>query len=114
MDAPLLAHAPDALASLRRPTADDPLRVLISGCLAGRPCGVDATDYGMGHALGDLVALPTVRDPKVPPHESPSGSAKPSRTRLQPWPRPDRRSRRRRRTRKQPSWQKRLIALCTA
>ena len=61
MDAPLLAHAPDALASLRRPTADDPLRVLISGCLAGRPCGVDATDYGMGHALGDLVALPTVR-----------------------------------------------------
>jgi len=44
----------------RKATADEPLRVLVSGCIAGLPCGVDGTDYGMAGALGDLLELPTV------------------------------------------------------
>lgn len=46
---------------MRQPTAHDPLRVLLSGCLAGWSCGVDGTDYGMGQKLGGLLALPTLR-----------------------------------------------------
>jgi uncharacterized protein YbbK (DUF523 family) len=57
----LLAHSPDALAAVRTPSSADPLRVLVSGCLAGLPCGVDGTDYGMGGALRELLSLPTVR-----------------------------------------------------
>lgn len=56
----LLAHHPDALARLRPPTPSDPWRVLVSGCLAGWPCGVDGTDYGLAAALAELLALPTV------------------------------------------------------
>jgi len=57
----LLAHHPELLVSLRTPTAADPWRVLVSGCLAAWPCGVDGTDYGLGVALGGLLALPTIR-----------------------------------------------------
>jgi uncharacterized protein YbbK (DUF523 family) len=56
-----LPHAPTQLDTFRRPTAAEPLRVLVSGCLAGLPCGVDGTDYGMGGALRDLLSLPTVK-----------------------------------------------------
>lgn len=55
-----LPHDPDALARLRVPSARDPLRLLVSGCLAGRPCGVDGTDYDLGAPLRSLLALPTV------------------------------------------------------
>lgn len=55
-----LAHTDD-LSFLRRPTPADPWRVLISGCLAGLPCGVDGTDYGMGGHAFPLFDLPTVR-----------------------------------------------------
>jgi uncharacterized protein YbbK (DUF523 family) len=58
---PRLPHDPGAIDRLRVPTADDPLRVLISGCLAGHPCGVEGTDYGLGEVLRDLFALPTLR-----------------------------------------------------
>ncbi len=51
-----LAHAPDALLALRTPTPESPLRVLVSGCLAGLPCGVNATDYGLGELMRDLLA----------------------------------------------------------
>lgn len=57
----LLAHHPDLLGALREPTAMDPWRVLVSGCLAAWPCGVDGTDYGLGRALHELLSLPTVR-----------------------------------------------------
>jgi uncharacterized protein YbbK (DUF523 family) len=58
-----LAHAPAGFDDLRRPTVDVPLRVLVSGCLAGLPCGVDGTDYGLGDILRPLLRLPilTVR-----------------------------------------------------
>lgn len=55
-----LAHTDD-LSFLRTPTADDPWRILISGCLAGLPCGVDGTDYGMGGHPFPLFDQPTVR-----------------------------------------------------
>jgi uncharacterized protein YbbK (DUF523 family) len=58
---PRLAHDHASIADLRRPTAQAPLRVLVSGCLAGVRCGIDGTDYGMGGALGELTQLPMVR-----------------------------------------------------
>lgn len=57
----LVAHHPELVDTLRTPTAADPWRVLVSGCLAGWPCGVDGTDYGLGVRLADLLALPGVR-----------------------------------------------------
>lgn len=69
-----LPHAPEALAALRVPTAADPLRVLVSGCLTGQPCGVDGTDYGMGGALGDLLALPTVEATAFCPEDAGIGT----------------------------------------
>lgn len=56
-----LVDHPERLSALREPTVSQPLRVLVSGCISGMPCGVDGTDYGMGGALDWLVSLPTVR-----------------------------------------------------
>jgi uncharacterized protein YbbK (DUF523 family) len=56
----LLAHSLGLWETLRRPSIEDPLRVLISGCILGQKCGVDGSDYGMGGALTPLVSLPTV------------------------------------------------------
>lgn len=60
-DALLLAHHPESMAALRRPTEQDPWRILVSGCLAGLPCGVDGGDYGLGALLRDMFALRTAR-----------------------------------------------------
>jgi uncharacterized protein YbbK (DUF523 family) len=57
----LLAYHPALIDGLREPTAAEPWRVLVSGCLAGWSCGVDGTDYGLAVTLADLVALPTFR-----------------------------------------------------
>lgn len=57
----LLSRNPAALATIRRPTADDPLRILTSGCLAGRPVGINGTDYGLGARLASWRELVTVR-----------------------------------------------------
>jgi uncharacterized protein YbbK (DUF523 family) len=57
----LLAHHPDRIDSLREPTADDPWRVVVSGCLAGWACGVDGSDYGLGASLHDLLSRPLLR-----------------------------------------------------
>jgi uncharacterized protein YbbK (DUF523 family) len=56
----LLAYHPELVATLREPSAEDPWRVLVSGCLAGWGCGVDGSDYGLGVKLADLLALPTL------------------------------------------------------
>ncbi|MCB9684628.1 MAG: DUF523 domain-containing protein [Alphaproteobacteria bacterium] len=56
-----LPHDPEALAALRIPTEDDPWRVLLSGCMAGWPCGVDGTSYGMEGAAGWLATCPRIR-----------------------------------------------------
>jgi uncharacterized protein YbbK (DUF523 family) len=57
----LLAYHPTLIDELREPTAADPWRVLVSGCLAGWACGVDGSDYGLGVKLRDFLALPTFR-----------------------------------------------------
>lgn len=56
----LLAHSEHGVRGLRVPSVAEPLRILVSGCLAGLPCGVDGTDYGMGHVLDAILRLPTV------------------------------------------------------
>lgn len=55
----LLAYDATAVDALRVPTPSDPWRVLLSGCLASWPCGVDGTDYGLGASLREMVELPT-------------------------------------------------------
>ncbi|MDP6934512.1 MAG: 2-thiouracil desulfurase family protein [Myxococcota bacterium] len=45
-----LPHHSEAIQALRTPSVESPWRVLLSGCLAGLPCGVDGTDYGLGAA----------------------------------------------------------------
>ena len=57
----LLPYHPEVLAALRTPTESDPWRVLVSGCLAAWPCGVEGTDYGLGTKLTDLFRLSTFR-----------------------------------------------------
>jgi len=57
----LLAHHPSLVAALREPSAADPWRVLVSGCLAGWRCGVDGSDYGLPVTIADLLVLPTLR-----------------------------------------------------
>jgi uncharacterized protein YbbK (DUF523 family) len=56
-----LPHHPEAVDALRTPTAADPWRVLISGCLAGLACGVDGTDYGLKAARPRWFSDPRVR-----------------------------------------------------
>jgi len=55
----LLPYHPEFLSELREPTAHDPWRVLISGCLAGWKCGIDGSDNGVGTTLDDLLRLST-------------------------------------------------------
>ncbi len=56
-----LAHHTTAIATLRQPTPSDPLRVLVSGCLTGLPCGVEGTDYGLGAVLWEFLSLKTLK-----------------------------------------------------
>jgi uncharacterized protein YbbK (DUF523 family) len=58
---PLLPYRPEIVAALREPGANDPWRVLVSGCLAGWQCGVNGTDYGLGSGGVALFSLPTIR-----------------------------------------------------
>ncbi|MBK9001029.1 MAG: DUF523 domain-containing protein [Myxococcales bacterium] len=69
-----LAHHPDLPLPLRVPTAAEPLRVLVSGCLAGLPCGVNGTDYGLGAVLRDLLSLDVVKAIPFCPEESGLGT----------------------------------------
>ena len=48
----LLAYHPTLVDSLRRPTVECPLRVLVSGCLAAWSCGAFGTDYGWARPPG--------------------------------------------------------------
>jgi uncharacterized protein YbbK (DUF523 family) len=57
---PKLVDHPELIAALPVPTAAQPWRVLISGCMAGWGCGVDGTDYGMAAALEHFARLPNL------------------------------------------------------
>ncbi len=69
-----LPHNPASLAALRVFTAQDPLRLVVSGCLSGRPCGIDGTDNGLSEALRSLLALPTVSVASFCPEEFAMGT----------------------------------------
>ena len=58
---PLLPHNEGALTSLRVPTVNDPLRVLVSGCLMGWPVTTDGTDAGLGGSLHAITSMPNVK-----------------------------------------------------
>lgn len=49
---------PEIVQRLPTPTVASPWRILVSGCMLGWACGVDATDYGMGGALSAFATLP--------------------------------------------------------
>ena len=70
----LLAHHPEALSALRSPTVAEPLRVLVSGCLLGMPCGVDGTDYGLASPMRALLSLPTILPIAFCPEEHAMGA----------------------------------------
>lgn len=46
---------------MRTPTIEEPWRILVSGCLAGLPCGVNGTDYGLGANQPEWFSDPRVR-----------------------------------------------------
>ncbi len=56
-----LPHHPELFESVRTPSPEDPLRILISGCLVGLPVAVDGTDYGLGAALPGWLRSSSVR-----------------------------------------------------
>lgn len=70
----LLPHSPASVAQLRAPSGGAPLRVLVSGCLAGLPCGVNGTDYGLGAALREILALPTIKPFSFCPEDTAIGT----------------------------------------
>lgn len=57
------AHLPDLtfLDSLPKPTAESPLPVLFSACLAGTLCGFDGTDNGSYPVAQSLLKLPQIK-----------------------------------------------------
>jgi uncharacterized protein YbbK (DUF523 family) len=55
-------------------TVEAPLRVLVSGWLAGRPCGADGTSYGEHPLARRLLDLPNVRAVPFCPEEDSFGT----------------------------------------
>ena len=55
-------------------TAEAPLRVLTSACLAGDPCGVDGTSYGEYRLAKHLLGLPNVKQVKFCPEHDAFGT----------------------------------------
>ncbi len=53
--------APEMILRLREFTAEEPLRLLVSGCLYGTACGYDGSTYGEHPAIRHLLGLPNVR-----------------------------------------------------
>lgn len=55
-------------------TAEAPMRLLVSGCVAGLPCGVDGTSYGEYPVARKIVTMPNVRAVAFCPEESEFGT----------------------------------------
>jgi hypothetical protein len=57
------AHLPTAerIAAWADFSPDQPLRILASGCLAGKHCGYDGTSYGEHALVANLFGLPNVQ-----------------------------------------------------
>jgi uncharacterized protein YbbK (DUF523 family) len=61
MASPTHLPSADEIASWPQFTEESPLHLLVSGCLLGRPCGVDGSSYGAPFAHTDrLIRLPSV------------------------------------------------------
>ncbi|MBX2906877.1 MAG: DUF523 domain-containing protein [Taibaiella sp.] len=60
--------------SLRQPTAEQPLRILMSACLAGITCGYDGTANGTYPSALKLFTYPTVSITKFCPEDFSFGS----------------------------------------
>jgi uncharacterized protein YbbK (DUF523 family) len=56
-----MPHHPEILHTLRTPSSSDPWRVLVSGCIAGWPVGVNGTDYGLGHSRPKWLSSPLIQ-----------------------------------------------------
>lgn len=71
-----LPHHPSAelIASWPDFTPDAPLRLLVSGCLNGMPCGVDGTSYGNYPLAKHILSLPNVRALPFCPEERAFGT----------------------------------------
>jgi len=56
-------HLPsqETIESWREFTVSDPLRILVSACLAGISVGFDGSTYGTHAEIADIIALPNVR-----------------------------------------------------
>jgi uncharacterized protein YbbK (DUF523 family) len=69
-------HLPsaDAIAAWPRFTPESPMRVLVSGCVAGLPCGVDGSSYGEYPDARRLLSQPNVRAIPFCPEESEFGT----------------------------------------
>lgn len=52
--------SPAEIAALPRYTPERPLRLMVSACIAGDPCGVDGTSYGEYPLIRSLMDLPNV------------------------------------------------------
>jgi uncharacterized protein YbbK (DUF523 family) len=71
---PLHLPTPRQIESWPPFTRQAPLRVLVSGCLAGNPCGVDGTSYGEHPLARRLLDLPNVRAVAFCPEEEAFGT----------------------------------------
>ncbi|GDX53106.1 hypothetical protein LBMAG27_21530 [Bacteroidota bacterium] len=59
----------DYLNNLRSPTIDNPLRILMSSCLAGTTCGYDGTSYGEYPSALKLLTYDNVKVAKFCPED---------------------------------------------
>ena len=62
--------SPEQILALPR----DPLRLLVSGCLAGNACGVEGKSYGRYSQVEELIALPCVETTVICPEERAFGT----------------------------------------
>ncbi len=72
--APIGFFRAEEVSALPRPTPERPLRVLLSACLVGIPCGVDGTAYGEYPHVLLLSRLPNVQATRFCPEESVFGT----------------------------------------
>ena len=77
MPSPLHLPTPELIAAWPKFTANDPLRVLVSGCLAGNPVGYDGSTYGSHPHIARLLALANVRATAFCPENFSFGTPRP-------------------------------------
>ncbi|WP_051203580.1 DUF523 domain-containing protein [Hugenholtzia roseola] len=64
----------DFINNLRLPTKENPLRILMSACLAGVPCGYDQTANGVYPSALKILSYPTAKVIRFCPEEFSFGS----------------------------------------